>query len=126
MCIQINTLQTDDSHSVDVSLLTHTQLESVYHHRSSNIGVSVGADNPSQFHVATCDSESAESPQFTAYWKDEGGKLDLVCEKVVREGVYPTTESKLKEAKERTERDMEKMANALVAGVTMTKPKKNK
>ena len=76
--------------------------------------------------MATCDSESAESPQFTAYWKDEGGKLDLVCEKVVREGVYPTTESKLKEAKERTERDMEKMANALVAGVTMTKPKKNK
>ena len=57
-----------------------------------------------------------------AYWKDEGGKLDLACERVIREGAYPTTETKLKEAKERTERDMEKLATALQAGISV-KPK---
>ena len=63
-----------------------------------------------------------KSYQFVAYWKDEGGKLDLACERVIREGAYPTTETKLKEAKERAERDMAKLATALQVGVSV-KPK---
>lgn len=122
---KINTLQTDGSCDVEVSLLSHVQLESVYIHKSSNIELSVGIESPEKFHLTGLRSDSeADSPQFVAEWKESDGKFSLVCEKVVREFVYPTTESKLKEARERTERDMEKMANALVAGVSVTKPKK--
>ena len=117
-------MQIDSCSGIDVKLQSHVQLESVYLHKSSNIDVSVGVEAPKQFHLAALPSDSTDSPQFVAEWENQDGKLNLVCEKVIREFVYPTTESKLREAKERTERDMEKMANALVAGVTVTKPKK--
>lgn len=58
--------------------------------------------------------------QFVASWEKEEEVWKLVCEKVVRDGVFPTTERKMKEAQEKKARDLEKLATALSDIVRIT------
>lgn len=109
----------DSTTDLTVNVLQHSQFESLYLHQSSNIEVCVLGENTTKHPV----SFPADVPlhfQFVAHWEKEGDEQKLICEKVLREAVYPTTERKLNEAKERTERDLEKMATALVDSIRIT------
>lgn len=109
----------DSTTDLTINVLKHSQFESLYLHQSSNIEVCILGEDPSK-HPVSFPEDVPLHFQLLVHWEKEGEVQKLVCEKVVREGVFPTTERKLKEAKERTERDMEKMAAALVDGIRIT------
>ena len=45
--------------------------------------------------------------QFVAQWRQKDGVLDLVCEEVVREGLYPTTETRQQDLREKVRKGLE-------------------
>lgn len=122
---QIPIIMADSTTDMTVNVLQHSQLESLYLHQSSNIEVCVLKENPVK-HPVSFPADVPQHLQFVAHWEEEGGEQKLICEKVVREGVFPTTERKLKEAQERTERDLQKMATALVDSIKITPKQKDK
>ena len=122
---QIPIIMADSTTDMTVNIQQHSQLESLYLHQSSSIEVCVLKENPVK-HPVSFPPDVPQYLQFVAHWEEEGGEQKLICEKVVREGVFPTTERKLKEAQERTERDLEKMATALVDSIKITSKQKGK
>lgn len=122
---QIPIIMADSTTDMTVNVLQHSQLESLYLHQSSSIEVCVLGENLVK-HPVSFPADVPQYLQFVAHWEMEGGEQKLICEKVVREGVFPTTERKLKEAQERTERDLEKMATALVDSIKITPKGKDK
>lgn len=115
----------DSTTDLTINILQHSQFESLYLHQSSNIEVCLLGDEPTK-HPVSFPEAVPEHFQFVVHWEKEGETQKIVCEKVVREGVFPTTERKLKENQERTARDLEKMARALVDSIKITPKGKHK
>lgn len=116
----------DSTTDLTINVQQHLQIESLYLHQSSNVEVCVLGEKPSK-HPVSFPADEPQHLQFVAQWEKDGEEQKLICERVAREGVYPTTERKMKEAKERTERDLEKMAAALVDSIRiMPKPGQQK
>ena len=109
----------DSTTDLTINVLQHSQFESLYLHQSSNIEVCIDGETPTK-HPVSFPSDVPLHFQFVVGWEREGEGWKLICEKVVREGVFPTTERKMKEAQERTARDLEKMATALVDSIRIT------
>ena len=109
----------DSTTDLTINILQHSQFESLYLHQSSNIEVCIVGEDPVK-HPVSFPEDIPVHFQFVAHWEKEGETHKLVCEKVVREGVFPTTERKLKEDQERTARDLEKMATALIESMRIT------
>ena len=109
----------DSTTDLTINMLQHSQFESLYLHQSSNIEVCLLGEDSAKHPVSFPEGVSQHF-QFLVHWEKEEETQKLVCERVVREGVFPTTERKLKEDRERTERDLEKMAAALVDGIKIT------
>lgn len=116
---QIPTIMADSTTDLTINVLQHSQFESLYLHQSSNIEVCIVGETPTK-HPVSFPSDVPLHFQFVVGWEREGEGWKLICEKVVREGVFPTTERKMKEAQERTARDLEKMATALVDSIRIT------
>ena len=97
----------------------HSQFDSIYTHKSSGLTVNVGTGESKKGYPITLPADIPEHFQFIVHWQtpDDSAEPTLICERVVREGVYPTTEQKLKKDKEREERDLERLASGLVEGI---------
>lgn len=115
--MQIPIIMTDSTKEFTVNLLECSQIESIYTHESSDIEVNVGTAENKKKYVVSFPSDVPQHFQFIVHWEIEGDEHKLLCERVVREGVYPTTERKLKEDKQREERDLEKLAVGLTEGI---------
>lgn len=116
---QIPTIMADSTMDLTINVLQHSQFGSLYLHQSSNIEVNKLGEKPVKHSVAFPKDVPLHF-QFVAQWEKDGEEERLVCERVVREGVFPTTERKLKEDQERTARDLEKLATALVDSIRIT------
>ena len=103
----------DSTSDLTINVLESSQFGSLYLHQSGNIEVCKLGEDPDK-HSVEFPENTPLSFQFVVHWEKDGESEKLVCEKVVREGVFPTTERKLKEDQERTARDLEKMATALI------------
>lgn len=113
---QIPTIMADSTTDLTINVLESSQFGSLYLHQSGNIEVCKLGEDPDK-HSVEFPENTPMNFQFVVHWEKDGESEKLVCEKVVREGVFPTTERKLKEDRERTARDLEKMATALVDGI---------
>ncbi|XP_067052036.1 uncharacterized protein [Acropora muricata] len=113
---QIPTIMADSTTDLTINVLESSQFGSLYLHQSGNIEVCKLGEDPDK-HSVEFPENTPMNFQFVVHWEKDGESEKLVCEKVVREGVFPTTERKLKEDQERTARDLEKMATALVDGI---------
>lgn len=113
---QIPTIMADSTSDLTINVLESSQFGSLYLHQSGNIEVCKLGEDPDK-HSVEFPEDTPLSFQFVVHWEKDGESEKLVCEKVVREGVFPTTERKLKEDQERTARDLEKMATALVDSI---------
>ena len=110
---QIPTIMADSTTDLTINVLESSQFDSLYLHQSGNIEVCKLGEDPDK-HLVEFPENTPLNFQFVVHWEKDGGSEKLVCEKVVRKGVFPTTERKLKEDQERTARDLEKMATALI------------
>lgn len=70
--------------------------------------------------------EDRAQQQQIGHWSAATADTNFVTERVVREGVFPTTAQMKKAAQEREEEALEKMAGMLVDGITISKPDKVK
>lgn len=123
---QIPTIMADSTSDLLITLLRHSQFESMYlHGHSSNIEVCVGEETSTKYPVSF-PSDVPSHFQFVVSWEKEEEGWKLVCEKVVRDGVFPTTERKMKEAEERKARDLEKMVTALFDSIKITPKEQQK
>ncbi|KAK3742038.1 hypothetical protein QZH41_019248 [Actinostola sp. cb2023] len=117
------TLTVDGSNNVTVTAQKDEQFESIYIHHCKNIEVIVGTENPTRLPVIIDDPDR----QYIIHWEKEGDTKTLSCEKVIRDGIYQTTEKALAEAIAKEKEFSEKMAIMMVDSIKVTqKPKKSK
>lgn len=98
------------------------QFESIYIHHCPDFVVSVGKDNPT---VVPINMDEPDR-QYIIHYEIQGETKKLVAEKVIRDGIYPTTEKALAEAIAKEKEFSEKMATMMVDSIKITKkPDKN-
>ncbi|XP_031565139.1 uncharacterized protein LOC116300405 [Actinia tenebrosa] len=120
----IMTLTVDGSKNVKVNALRSDQFDSIYSHRSSGMEVVVGKENPTKLAVVV---DEDPDRQYIVHWEKEGDSVKLICDKVIRDGIYPTTEKQLAETIAKEREMSERMAAMMVDGMKVTqKPKKSK
>ena len=106
----------DSTTELTINVLQHLQFESLYIHQSSDIEVCILRDNPVK-HKVFFPPDAPLDFQFLVHWEKQGDTQEIICEKVVREGVFPTTERKLKGDTERRHRNMQKLAETLADAI---------
>lgn len=95
-------------------LQNEQQLESLYFHQSSDLTITVqGSDVEKKEYAANPPTDSPNHLQFVSHWVTADGAVQLVTEKVVREGVFPYAETALKEAREKDRQNAEKAFKTL-------------
>lgn len=110
----------DGSKKFKVNAERDDQFESIYIHHCTDVLVRVGTDNPIIFPVDIDDPER----QYVINWENEGGANKLTCQKVIRDGICPTTEKTLTETVAKEKEFSEKMATMMVdSNKVTTKPK---
>lgn len=117
---QVWTLTVDGSKNFKVNAEEDDQFESIYIHHCTDFVVSVGTDNPTVFPANIDDPER----QYLIHWEKEVEASKLICEKVIRDGIYPTTEKALAEAIAKEKEFSEKMATMMVDSIKITKKPK--
>jgi hypothetical protein len=117
------TLTVDGSKNVKINALKNDQFESIYTHHSPGMEVVVGTENPIRLPVVI---DEEPDRQYLIHWEKEGACVKLICDKVIRDGKYPTTEKKLAEAIAREREFSEKMAVMMADGIKVTRKTKTK
>ena len=118
------TLTVDGSKNVKINAQRNDQFESIYSHHCFGMEVVVGTENPTKLSVVV---DEDPDRQYIVHWEKEGDRFKLICDKVIRDGIYPTTEKQLAETIAKEKEMSEKMAAMIVDGLKVTqKPKKSK
>lgn len=107
----------DGSNNFQVNAENNDQFESIYIHHCNAFQVAIGTGNPTTFPDDIQDPER----QYVIHWENEQGAKKLVCEKVIRDGIYPTTEKALAETIAKEKEMSERMAQMMVDSIKITK-----
>ncbi|EDO41572.1 predicted protein [Nematostella vectensis] len=116
---KVSTLTAEDTKTLAINAERPNQLEMIYVFHTTNAVITVTEASPIHFPITP-----TEGPdwQYVVQWIQKDGERKLICEKVIREGVFPTTERQLRESLEREREFSQRMATALVDGVKISKP----